>query len=146
MGSALWEQPALKGMLSRPGFPALGINVMASMLADRGDEMMVSMRAPGAVDNLQDEGIVLLSAKLFRDGPHPLHFQGVPEGVVPLTRQILDYQKALVHAAVQGTRRDLEAAILTAQAKRVKKLPQKRCLRLFFVTTVEFLQLEQGMY
>lgn len=112
MGSALWEQPALKGMLSRPGFPALGINVMASMLADRGDEMMVSMRAPGAVDNLQDEGIVLLSAKLFRDGPHPLHFQGVPEGVVPLTRQILDYQKALVHAAVQGTRRDLEAAIL----------------------------------
>lgn len=111
MGSALWEQPEFKGVLSPPGFPALGINVMASMLADRGDEMMVSMRAPGAVDNLQDEGIVLLSAKLFRDGPQPLHFEGVPEGIAPLTRQILDYQKALVDAAVRGTRRDLEEAI-----------------------------------
>lgn len=111
LGASFWEQESLKQVISPVGRPAAGIRAIGAMLRDSGEEMMLNMRAPGAVDNLQDEGIVLLSAKLFRDGPHPCHFRGVPDGIAPLTRLILDYQKALVHAALRGTRRDLESAV-----------------------------------
>jgi alpha-galactosidase/6-phospho-beta-glucosidase family protein len=107
-----WQQEALRGIPSKPGYPVIAMQAIASMLADRGDEIMVNMRAPGSVGNLQGDGIVLISARFFRDGPRPLRFEGVPDGIAPLTRQILDYQKALVHAAVEGSRRDLEVAFL----------------------------------
>ena len=74
--------------------------------------MMVNIHAPGSVDNLHDQAIVLISARLHRDGPQPLHFSGVPEGIGPLTRQLLDYQGELVRVAVEGGRRDLELAVL----------------------------------
>jgi alpha-galactosidase len=112
-GDSFWERKELKNVPSKTGFAALGIKVITSMLADAGEEMMVNMHAPGAVGNLQDDGIVLISAKLHRDRPRPLHFEGVPEGIAGLTRQILEYQGALVRAAVQGGRRELEVAITT---------------------------------
>lgn len=113
LGIKFWEQPALKPFVSRPGYAARGIRIIAAMLADKGDEFMVNIHAPGAAANLQDDGIVLISARMRAGGPEPLRFQGVPDGIAPLTRQILDYQKALVHAAVHGNRRDLEVALLT---------------------------------
>lgn len=112
LGPAYWEQPALKKLPSHPSFPAVGITAISSMLRDAGEEIKVNMHAPGAIDNLQDEGIVLLTARLFRDGPKPFHFAGVPEGIAPLTRQILDYQTALIRTAVEGNRRDLETTLL----------------------------------
>ena len=110
--STYWEQPALKNLPSHPDFPAVGIAAISSMLRNAGDEIKVNMHAPGSIDNLQDEGIVLLTARLFRDGPEPFHFTGVPDGIAPLIRQILDYQGALIRTAVEGNRRDLEATLL----------------------------------
>ena len=107
-----WQQPAFKDILSPPLFPTVGTMAISSMLRDAGEEIMVNMHAPGSIDNLQDEGIVLLTTRLYRSGPQPLHFAGVPEGIAPLTRQVLDYQGAVVRAAVEGDRRDLEVAIL----------------------------------
>ena len=111
LGDRFWDQEELKSLPSAPGFPALGVQVMASMLADRGEELMVNIHAPGSVDNLQDEAIVLISARLHRDGPRPLHFSGVPAGIGPFTRLLLDHQGELVRVAVEGGRRDLERAM-----------------------------------
>jgi len=110
--NGFWEQPALKDLPSNPAFPAVGIVAISSMLRNAGEEIMVNMHAPAAIDNLQDEGIVLLTARLNRTGPEPIHFAGVPDGVAPLTRQILDYQGALVRTAVEGNRNDLEVTLL----------------------------------
>jgi len=112
LGAMFWKQPALEKLPSHPDFPAVGIAAISSMLRNAGEEIKVNMHAPGAIDNLQDEGIVLLTARLFRDGPEPFHFDGVPEAVAPLTRQILDYQTALIRTAVEGNRSDLESTFL----------------------------------
>ena len=111
LGESFWDQEHLKSVPSAPGFSAVGVQVMASMLADRGEEMMVNIHAPGSVDNLQDEGIVLISARIHRDGLRPLHFAGVPDAIAPLTRLLLDQQGALTRVAVEGGRLDLERAM-----------------------------------
>lgn len=111
-GTPFWEREPLRAQVSQPGMEAVGIRAAAAILEGSGTEMMLNMRAPGAVDNLPDDAIVLLSARLDSAGAHPLRFAGVPAGIAPLTRQILAYQQALVHAAVHGTRRDLEVAFL----------------------------------
>ena len=113
LGEGFWQHDALKLTVSKPGLPAVGIQAVGAMLRDSGEEIMLNMHAPGAVGNLQDDGIVLLTARLHRDGPQPLSFDGVPDGIAPLTRQILAYQRALVHATMDGSRRALEVAILT---------------------------------
>ncbi|MHB9024397.1 MAG: family 4 glycosyl hydrolase [Armatimonadota bacterium] len=112
LGDAYWQTLPLKNMRNHPAWPALAAQTIGAMLRDAGEEFMVNVYSPGTVDNLPDDGVLLLTCGLHRDGPRPLSFAGVPEGIAPLTRQILAYQGALVHAAVEGGRRDLEAALL----------------------------------
>ncbi len=113
LGAEYWEYPPLSSVKPVPHLTAVGVEVMRAIVTDSGAELMVNVRAPGAVDNLPDDGIVLLTCAVHRDGPRPLRFSpGVPPAIAPLTRQLLDYQGALAHAAVHGTRRELEAALL----------------------------------
>ena len=110
LGAGYWEYPLIASTIYP--FPSPALKAASSMLRDAGDEIMVNMGAPGCAGNLPADGVLYLTAKFLKDGPQPLHFEGVPPAMEPLTAALLAFQGALVEVAMRGTRLDLERAIM----------------------------------
>ena len=87
--------------------------LVASLHAGTNDIQVVNMRNDGAVPNLPDDAVVEVSARVDRDGAHPLPVDPLPPEMLGLVEHAKAYELLAAKAAMSGDRGDALKALMT---------------------------------
>jgi 6-phospho-beta-glucosidase len=87
--------------------------LVASLHAGTNDIQVVNMRNDGSVPNLPDDAVVEVSARVDRDGAHPLPVDPLPPEMLGLVEHAKAYELLAAKAAMSGDRGDALKALMT---------------------------------
>ena len=106
----LYEDPALdtkpKLLEERGGayYSDAAAALVASLHAGTGDVQVVDVRNAGAIPNLPDDDVVEVSARIDRDGAHPIPVDPLPPEMLGLVQHAKAYERLAIDAATSGDR------------------------------------------
>ena len=86
--------------------------LIASLYDGAGDVQVVNARNDGAIPNLPDDDVVEISARVDRDGAHPLSTAPLAPEMLGLVQAAKAYERLAVEAAKTGSRRVALAALM----------------------------------
>ena len=86
--------------------------LIASLYDGEGDVQVVNTRNDGAIPNLPDDDVVEISARVDRDGAHPLPTAPLAPEMLGLVQAAKAYERLAVEAAKTGSRRAALAALM----------------------------------
>jgi 6-phospho-beta-glucosidase len=118
LGDGFWEHPLLARMGDKKGFDDLGVGVMSAMLANTGEERVVTVLNQGMVSNLPEGVPVEVTVRVDANGIHALPPADVPWQAQSLLAAILAHQRMVADVAIEGTRSNLLTAILADPIQR----------------------------
>jgi len=98
---SFWEQPFLVNCRTPP-FGDIGVQAMLALLSDEPRELAVTYPNRGHVVGLIEEAPVEAHMLISKQGPEPLHLDGVPAAVKGLYNSIAEHQRLVVDAAVRA--------------------------------------------
>ena len=78
--------------------------LVASLHAGTGDVQVVDVRNDGAIPNLPDDDVVEVSARVDREGAHPLPVDPLPPEMLGLVQHAKAYERLAARAALSGDR------------------------------------------
>lgn len=78
--------------------------LVASLHAGTNDIQVVNMRNDGAIPNLPDDAVVEVSARVDREGAHPLPVDPLPPEMLGLVEHAKAYELLTARAATSGDR------------------------------------------
>jgi 6-phospho-beta-glucosidase len=78
--------------------------LVASLHAGSDDVQVVNVRNGGAIPNLPDDAIVEVSARIDREGAHPLPVDPLPPEMLGLVQHVKAYELLAASAATSGDR------------------------------------------
>ncbi len=87
--------------------------LVASLHAGTDDVQVVNVRNDGAIPNLPDDAVVEVSARVDRDGAHPLPVDPLPPEMLGLVEHAKAYELLAIEAAMSGDRGDALKALMT---------------------------------
>jgi 6-phospho-beta-glucosidase len=87
--------------------------LVASLHAGTNDVQVVNMRNDGAIPNLPDDTVVEVSARVDRDGAHPLPVDPLPPEMLGLVQHAKAYELLTAKAAMSGDRSLALKALMT---------------------------------
>jgi len=87
--------------------------LVASLHAGTDDVQVVNVRNDGAIPNLPDDAVVEVSARIDRDGAHPLRVDPLPPEMLGLVEHAKAYELLTARAAVSGDRQLALTALMT---------------------------------
>ena len=87
--------------------------LVASLHAGTNDIQVVNVRNDGAIPNLPDDAVVEVSARVDRDGAHPLPVDPLPPEMLGLVEHAKAYELLTARAAMSGDRGDALKALMT---------------------------------
>jgi 6-phospho-beta-glucosidase len=87
--------------------------LVASLHAGTNDVQVVNMRNDGAVPNLPDDAVVEVTARVDREGAHPLPVDPLPPEMLGLVEHAKAYELLAARAAMSGDRGDALKALMT---------------------------------
>jgi 6-phospho-beta-glucosidase len=87
--------------------------LIASLHAGTGDVQVVNVRNDGAIPNLPDDAVVEVSARIDRDGAHPLATEPLAPEMLGLVEHAKAYELLTARAAMSGSRDDALLALMT---------------------------------
>ncbi len=87
--------------------------LVASLHAGTGDVQVVNVRNDGAIPNLPDDAVVEVSARIDRDGAHPLPVDPLAPDLLALVGHVKAYELLAAEAATSGDRRTALRALMT---------------------------------
>ena len=114
----LYEDPALdtkpKLLEERGGayYSDAAAALVASLHAGTGDVQVVDVRNDGAIPNLPDDDVVEVSARIDRDGAHPIPVDPLPPEMLGLVQHAKAYERLAIDAATSGDRGDALKALM----------------------------------
>jgi len=86
--------------------------LVASLHAGTGDVQVVDVRNDGAIPNLPDDDVVEVSARIDRDGAHPIPVDPLPPEMLGLVQHAKAYERLAIDAATSGDRGDALKALM----------------------------------
>jgi len=86
--------------------------LIASLYDGEGDVQVVNTRNDGAIPNLPDDDVVEISARVDRDGAHPLPTAPLAPEMLGLVQAAKAYERLAIEAAKTGSRRAALAALM----------------------------------
>jgi 6-phospho-beta-glucosidase len=86
--------------------------LIASLHAGTGDVQVVNVRNGGAIPNLPDDAVVEVSARIDRDGAHPLETEPLTPEMLGLVEHAKAYELLTANAAMSGSRDDALLALM----------------------------------
>ena len=98
------EKPALLADRGGAYYSEAAAQLLASLYDGRGDVQVVDLRNDGALGELADDDVVELSARIDRDGAHPLPQRPLPDEMRELITQVKAYERLAISAARSGDR------------------------------------------
>ncbi|MEO8423759.1 MAG: 6-phospho-beta-glucosidase [Actinomycetota bacterium] len=87
--------------------------LVASLHAGTNDVQVVNMRNDGAIPNLPNDAVVEVSARVDREGAHPLPVDPLPPEMLGLVEHAKAYELLTARAAMSGDRGDALKALMT---------------------------------
>lgn len=87
--------------------------LVASLHAGTNDVQVVNVRNDGAIPNLPDDAVVEVSARIDRDGAHPLPVDPLPPEMLGLVEHAKAYELLTARAATSGDRNLALTALMT---------------------------------
>jgi 6-phospho-beta-glucosidase len=87
--------------------------LIASLYDGEGDVQVVNARNDGAIPNLPHDDVVEISARVDRDGVHPLPTAPLAPEMLGLVQAAKAYERLTIEAARTGSRRAALAALMT---------------------------------
>ena len=87
--------------------------LIASLHTGTGDVQVVNLQNRGAIPNLADDDVVEISARIDRDGPHPLPTRGLDDEMLGLVQHAKAYEYLAIEAAMSGSRQTALKALMT---------------------------------
>jgi 6-phospho-beta-glucosidase len=78
--------------------------LVASLHAGTGDVQVVNVRNEGAIPDLPDDAVVEVSARVDRDGAHPIAVDALAPEMAGLVQHAKAYERLAIEAAVTGDR------------------------------------------
>jgi 6-phospho-beta-glucosidase len=87
--------------------------LVASLHAGTGDVQVVDVRNDGAIPNLPDDAVVEVSARVDREGAHPLPVDPLPPEMLGLVQHVKSYELLAIRAAMTGDRGVALKALMT---------------------------------
>ena len=87
--------------------------LVASLHAGTNDVQVVNVRNDGAIPNLPNDAVVEVSARVDREGAHPLPVDPLPPEMLGLVEHAKAYELLAARAAMSGDRGDALKALMT---------------------------------
>jgi 6-phospho-beta-glucosidase len=109
---AVDEKPALLRQRGGAYYSEAAVDLMASLITDRGDVQVVNVRNQGTLPFLADNAVVEVPARIGRDGPVPQALSPVDPLYAGLIAHVSAYEELALDAAVKGGRERVFRALL----------------------------------
>jgi 6-phospho-beta-glucosidase len=109
---ALDEKPALLRQRGGAYYSEAAVDLMASLITDRGDVQVVNVRNQGTLPFLAGNAVVEVPARIGRDGPVPQALSPVDPLYAGLIAHVSAYEELALDAAVKGGRERVFRALL----------------------------------
>ena len=109
---AVDEKPALLRQRGGAYYSEAAVDLMASLITDRGDVQVVNVRNQGTLPFLADDAVVEVPARIGRDGPVPQALSPVDPLYAGLIAHVSAYEELALDAAVKGGRERVFRALL----------------------------------
>jgi 6-phospho-beta-glucosidase len=108
----LTEKPALLEQRGGAFYSEAAIQLVSSLLTDRGDVQVVDVRNGGALPGLADDDVVELPARIGKDGPVPVPQPPLPPHLLGLVQHVAAYERVTASAAARGDESAARLALL----------------------------------
>ena len=109
---AVDEKPALLQQRGGAYYSEAAVDLMASLITDRGDVQVVNLRNQGALTFLADQAVVEVPARVNGRGPQPETLGSVDPLFAGLIAHVSAYEELALDAAIQGGRERVFRALL----------------------------------
>ncbi len=120
------EKPAILEKRGGAYYSEAAVDLIASLLADRGDVQVVNVRNDGRMPFLPDDHVIEVPATVRRTGLDPLPIAPLPDDLAGLIGHVAGYERLALDAAIHGGRdrvlRAMLAHPLVQQYDRAEKL------------------------
>jgi 6-phospho-beta-glucosidase len=110
---ALDRKPELLEQRGGAYYSEAAAQLVASLNAGTGDVQVVDVRNDGAIPNLPDDDVVEVSARVDRDGAHPIAVAPLEPELLALVEHAKAYERLTARAAQTGKRADALRALFT---------------------------------
>jgi 6-phospho-beta-glucosidase len=109
---AVDEKPALLQQRGGAYYSEAAVDLMASLITDRGDVQIVNLRNHGTLVFLADQAVVEVPARVNSQGPQPEASGPVDPLLAGLISHVSAYEELALDAAIQGGRERVFRALL----------------------------------
>ncbi len=109
---ALDEKPKLLEQRGGAFYSEAAAMLVASLHDGANDVQVVNVRNDGAIPNLPADDVVEVSARVDRDGAHPIATEPLPPEMLGLVEQVKAYERLAIEAARTGSRETARKALL----------------------------------
>ena len=110
---ALDTKPALLEERGGAFYSDAAAALVASLHAGTGDVQVVNVRNDGAIPGLADDAVVEVSARVDRDGSHPIAVDPLTPDMAGLVEHVKAYERLTIEAAITGDRATALRALMT---------------------------------
>ena len=109
---AIDEKPEALAKRGGAFYSEAAVDVLASLVGDRGDTQVVNVRNDGVLPFLPDDHVIEVPAVVRRAGLEPLQVDPLPADVSGLISHVAGYERLALEAAVHGGRDRVLRAML----------------------------------
>ena len=109
---AVDEKPALLQQRGGAYYSEAAVDLMASLITDRGDVQVVNLRNHGTLAFLADQAVIEVPAQVNGQGPQPQTLRPVDPLLAGLIAHVSAYEELALDAAIRGGRERVFRALL----------------------------------
>ena len=109
---AVDEKPALLQQRGGAYYSEAAVDLMASLITDRGDVQVVNLRNHGTLAFLDDQAVIEVPAQVNAQGPQPQRLRPVDPLLAGLIAHVSAYEELALDAAIRGGRERVFRALL----------------------------------
>lgn len=106
------EKPAILAERGGAFYSEAAVDLIASLLSDRGDVQVANLRNDGTLPFLPDDHVIEVSARIGVDGPSAVPVAPLPADLQGLIGHVAGYERLALDAALHGGRARVERALL----------------------------------
>ena len=100
------EKPELLEHRGGAYYSLAAAQLLASLHDGTGDVQVVDVRNGGALQGMPDDAVIEISARIDREGAHPIPVAPLDPGMLELVRTVKTFERLVIRAALSGDRAD----------------------------------------
>jgi len=96
-------KPGLLKSLESEGYAGVALNLIESLVGSGMREMILNIPNQGSVNGMSERDVVEIPARVSKDSIQPLNVGEIPDHCLGLMKQVKQYERLTIAAAVQGS-------------------------------------------